>query len=411
MSDSADNRAADTKGGALHFSPLGDREFLMNPYPVFEKMRREAPVYRHTDTLVPLVSVFGYDNVKRVYEDWENFSSVNPMLKPAPGKRVFGSLLKMDPPDHTRMRGIIGPMFLPGFIRQQEAMVRGEAQRNICLIKGQNELEVVEELAGRMTVGVICNLAGIPEKDHQMIRDWTLSGAEIEGNMLFQSEYNEQEMKRLTRFGGGLMQYFEDHVDSLIANPGDDLVSRLSTSELSREELIDFTQLLVGAGNETTAGLITNVIRVLLDQPEELAMVLADQSILPTVIEEVVRYWPPVRGGYRHAVNELELDGVKINSGDTVWVWGASANRDEGLNERAGEFVLERKKRQHIAFAKGVHTCIGNALARIETRCVLEELFSQLAGISKSEEAPQPLGSVTINGLRSLPVKCFWNQA
>lgn len=401
-------KSASSNASDIHFSPLGDREFLLNPYPVFEKMRREAPVYRHHDTMVPLVSVFGYENVKRVYEDWENFSSVNPLMKPAPGKRVFGSLLKMDPPEHTRMRGIIGPMFLPGFVRQQESMVKGEAERVVGLIRGQSDLEVVEGLAGRMTVGVICNLAGIPQSEHQMIRDWTLTGAEIEGNFLFLPEYDEAEFKKMTNFGGRLKQFFDDHVDALIANPGDDLISRLTESELGREELIDFTTLLVGAGNETTAGLIANVIRVLLDHPAVLERVLEDQSILPTVIEEVVRFWPPVRGGYRHAVNELELDGVQINPGDTVWVWGASASRDESLNERADEFVLDRKKRQHIAFAKGIHTCIGNALARMEARCVLEELFSQLVSITRGDAAPEPLGSVTINGLRSLPIKCEW---
>ncbi len=392
--------------GTLNFEPLGNREFLLDPYPYFEKMRKEAPVYRHEGTLIPLVSVFSHESVKRVYEDWENFSSVNPHMKQ--GKRVFGSLLKMDPPQHSRLREIIGPMFLPGFIRQQEPMVRAEAKRVISQIKNQTHLEVVEDLAGVMTVGVICNLTGIPSQDHQLIRDWTLDGAKIEGNIYFSKTYDDKAIGKMAAVGGRLMGYYENHVDSLIKQPGDDLISKLSQSDLTRIELIDFTQLLVGAGNETTAGLITNVIRVLLQHPDVLEQVIADQSILPTVIEELVRFWPPVRGGYRHAVNELELEGVKINPGDTVWVWGASASRDENLNEDADKFILDRKRRQHIAFAKGVHTCIGNALARMETRCILEEFFSSIKSLKTSETPAEPLSSMTINGLASLPVCVEW---
>ncbi|MFU8850216.1 cytochrome P450 [Micromonospora sp. SL1-18] len=283
-------------------------------------------------------------------------------------------LINLDPPDHTRLRGLVSSSFTARAVARLEPWITDLADRLVAQARAQGHLDGVRDLADPVPVNVIAELVGIPEPDRPRFRAWSAAivSASIEGSTA------------TVEFAA----YLDELAAQRRACPADDLISQLVAlaergDPLDRDELVALVQLLLVAGQETTVDLIVNGIRLLLTHPEQWQALRDDPSLAAAVVEETLRYRGPVEiVPPRFAFQDIEMVGGRIPAFDRVGLslWGA--NRDPGVFERPHEFDIHRTDvRKHIAFGHGIHFCLGAHLARLESRIMFERIARQLPGL------------------------------
>jgi cytochrome P450 len=388
--------------------------FRADPFPKFKRWRDEQPV-------VPVKVMGGrawlltrYDDVElglkdeRLVKNKANARDPNKPQRgvPMPGfvKALQTNVLDMDPPDHTRLRGLVHQAFLPRIMAQMQTRVHDLSHELIDKAQKKGEMDLVRDFAVEIPLVVICDMLGVPEKDRDKFHDWsnamTNVGKPIDAILAMPNMYT------MVKYLRKLFQGYREH-------PGDNLASLLvkaeaENSSLSEDELVGMAAILLSAGHETTSGLIGNGVLALFENPDQLERIKTEPAIMKSAVEELVRFAPPVvMATPRYAREDYEISGTQISQGDTVFAMIGSANHDERKFDQPEKLMLDRTNNKHLGFGQGIHYCIGAPLARLEASVAFQVLFERLPNLRlavKPEELRWASGLVP-RGLQSMPVK------
>jgi cytochrome P450 len=389
----------------MDYNPLSP-DVIENPYPYYAHLREHAPVY----WIAPLQAW-----VLSRYADVD-FALRNPQIFSSSGftTQALGDLnptpeapwiLDMNPPDHTRLRKLANKGFLPRLIRNLEPRVQEITRQLITSLKSQTEVDLVSALSGPLPTTVIAEMLGVDDERLDDFKRW--SDDVVLGTS---RPIDEAVRDRVRKSGAALRAYFERLIERRRTDPGEDVITALVRAEeerdiLSAAEILALAVLLLLAGNETTTNLIGNTVRNLLEHPAELAKVRADRTLVPSLVEEVLRYESPVQLIPRQTAREVELEGGKIPAGATVFLLLGSANRDERKFPEADRFDVARNPQDHVAFGYGIHYCLGAPLARLEGRIALEQLLFDCPPFSCTKEHLPQIASILVRGVQTLPLR------
>ncbi|WP_393971846.1 cytochrome P450 [Oxyplasma meridianum] len=371
---------------------------LLNPFPWYKAMRTSKPVFR--DSEYGLWNVFRYEDVKRVLSNFKEFSSqFGKAFNPAGGP-ISESIINLDPPRHTKLRNIVSRAFTPRSVEKMEPAIR-EICENLLSVHRDGKFDIVKEYTSPLPVTVIATMLGIPVKDMNKFKRWS-------DNVVGGSESNYAEFPAIMK---EMIEYFRKMMVEREKEPRDDLITAIINAEvdgdhLSELESLGFFILLLVAGNETTTNLISNSLLCFDENPGTMNEIRSDKGLIPRAIEEVLRYRSPVQSIYRVAINDTEINGVKVPAGSIMVPWIGSANRDESIFPDADSFDINRKENRHIAFGEGIHYCLGAPLARLEGKIALETLLEKYHMITIDRNSPiVPQDSTIVYGLKELTVK------
>jgi len=374
-------------------------EFWLDPHATFAQLRAEAPVAWHDDA--KLWSIARHDDVLRISRDPAAFCSSKGVLPSDRERQITGaeSILFMDPPDHARYRKLVSPAFTPKRIAAIEERVRELARDLLTPISKGDDLDFAPAVAEPLPMLVIADMLGVPASDHDDFKRW--SDAMIDAA----TEANDESMMMAFE----LWEYFSAIIERRKVEPADDLISVLAHAAVDGElltnaELNGFCMTLLVAGNETTRNLITGGVEALANNPDQMQRLVADRSLVPTAVEEMLRWVTPVMNFARTATADVELRGETIKAGDMIWMLYPSANRDEeAFGPSADTFDVGRQPNPHVAFGFGEHFCMGASLARLEARILFDELLGRYETVELTGQ-PERLRSTLMRSLVHLPV-------
>ncbi|HLS00025.1 cytochrome P450 [Mycolicibacillus parakoreensis] len=379
--------------GALTGIDLTDLDNFAHGFPhdLFAIHREAAPVYFHEPTAhTPdgegFWSVATHAETFAVLRDADTYSSVTGGHRPHGGTilqdlPVAGHVLNMmDDPRHAAIRKLVSSGLTPRMIRRVETDLRARARRLLAAIDPGVPLDFIVDVAVELPMQMICILLGVPEAD----RHWLF--AAIEPNFDFRGS-RAAVVSRLSveEAGSRLYAYGQELIAAKRARPTDDMLSVVANCtdpQMSELELYLFFSLLFSAGAETTRNAIGGGLLALADHPEQYRALRADPALLPTAVEEIIRWTSPSPSKRRTATRAVTLGGRRIEPGQKVLVWEGSANRDERVFDHADVFDVTRKPNPHLGFGQGVHFCLGVNLARLELRVLYEELLRRFTGVT-----------------------------
>jgi cytochrome P450 len=376
-----------------------------DPYPLYEQVRSSSPVLHMPETDMWLL--FDYESVKRAMTDHEVFSSVvTPPTGKAPDWLVFS-----DPPRHTKLRALIMRAFTPRSIAGLEPRVRELSRELLDQSIERGEMDLAADYSSPLPAMVIAEMLGIPLVDRPRFLRW----GEVIMNLSYAISGGGEEMDRVMKENVAVKEemraYLRDLLPERRRTPQDDLLTRLVEAEvdgarLTEEEILGFFQLLLSAGTETTTNLINNAILCFLEHPDQLARLRAQPGLLPSAIEEVLRYRSPGQIMFRSTKTDVELHGEIIPAGKLVLPVVGSANRDPQKFQDADRFDITRNPNPHLAFGHGIHFCLGAALSRLEARVALEDILERVKGFQLASSEPWvPRKALHIHGPLRLPIR------
>jgi cytochrome P450 len=391
----------------MDYNPL-DPDVIDDPYPVYARLRREAPVCR---TPLGFLAVSRYRDVLLALRTPELFSSsaMNDLIEgvkaQAPdAERIRGgqTLLGTDPPAHTRLRRIVNRAFTPRRVAALEPRVREIAERLVGEFAGTGKGDLMASLAVPLPVIVIAEMLGIDPDRRADFKRWSELFLEATAGIS-----SDDRRAAIARSFEERAAYLEEVVESRRRSPRDDVISALVRAEqdeevMSEQEVGNFIVLLLVAGDETTTNLIGNAVLTLREHLDVLRAVTRDRSLVSDLVEEVLRYDAPVQLTLRRTTDEVELSGSRVAKGEVVALLLGSANRDETVFESPDWLRLSRDGPSHVAFGFGTHFCIGAHLARLEARVALETLLSRLGTFGLRDRDVERAPSLFTRGPRRL---------
>ncbi len=387
-----------------YFDPY-DVGINADPYPYYERLREEAPVYynerydfwalsRHADVEKALVS---WDEFSNTRSDILDVIKADIELPP-------GVIMFEDPPVHTLHRGLMSRVFTPKRMARLEDQIRDYCARCLDPHVGSDGFDIIAELATMMPMRVIGMLLGIPEDDQIAVRDRTDRNLRtIPGQPM---QVREESMPT--------GEMFAEYIEWRAKNPSDDLMTQLLNAEfedehgqtrtLTRPEVLTYTSVIAGAGNETTGRLIGWLAKLLAEHPDQRRQVVEDRSLLPRVIDETLRFEPTGHGVARVTTEDVELHGVTIPAGSPVLLLVASANRDPRRYADPDVYDIHRDDIQHLTFGFGLHFCLGANLARLEGRVALDELLTRFPEWEVDHDRMSLFPTSTVRGWETMPL-------
>ncbi len=381
-----------------------DFEIDADPYPVWKRLRDEAPLY--FNDRYGFYAVSRYDDVERCLVDWQTYSSakgsvleiIKSGLEVPPGLFIFE-----DPPDHDLHRGLLSRVFTPRRLAAIEPQVRAFAARSLDPLVGKGGFDFIADLGAEIPMRTIGMLLGIPEEDQQAIRERIDDGLRLEDGVMPSGVIADSPVMD-----------FAEYIDWRAEHPSDDLMTELLAAEftdehgtvrtLTRDELLGHIGLLSGAGNETTTRLIGWAGKLLADHPDQRRELVDDPGLVPGAIEELLRYEPPSPVQARWVTRDVEHHGRPVPAGSAMVLLNASANRDERQFADPDRFDIHRKAQRHLSFGYGVHFCLGAHLARLEARIALEEVLQRFPEWEVDREHAVQARTSTVRGWEKLPV-------
>lgn len=396
---------ADARPGACPLSSINpfDPDLLQDPYPYFERLRNEAPVYRDPQT--GIVSVATYDLIMEVNRQPQVFSNnfaeqlrsgstqeIDPeeLAIMSEGVLVANTMLTADPPAHTRYRKLAGQAFT---YKRVEGMADYVAEVTNALIDrfvGEGRCEFKSAFANHLPMTVIADALGVPRDDMDRFHRWS-DAFVVQLGGVSDRDTRLEAARRIIEF----QRYFIEKIEEKRANPTDDIISDLVHADLAAEgdprkmdysELLSILQQLLVAGNETTAHTLTAGLYYLISNPDQMARVQADPDLIPGFIEETLRYLTPTNNMWRVATRDAEIGGFPVKKGELILVRYGSGNRDAAHFPEATRFDVGRENaRSHLAFGAGIHTCIGAPLARKEMQVAFPILLQRLKNLRFQE--------------------------
>jgi len=392
----------------LDFNPF-DEATRREPFALYERARREAPVYAHPG--LPIVSVFRYEDVQSILKDPATWSSHFP---PPPGfdpaTMPEPSMIGQDPPQHTRLRGLVNQAFTPRIVRRLEPRMREIAESLIDAAVKQGEVDLVQALTYPLPVTVIAEIIGVPADDRERFKKWSDRLVANLGNGLF-TPPTEEQFREIRGLFDQMGEYFAALAEERQREPREDLLTGLvqaqfEGSRMTHDEMLRMLVLLLVAGNETTTTLIGNTVLTLLDHPDSLSHLRAHPDLMASAVDEVLRFSSPVQLDPRVATRDVEVRGEVIKPGQIVVSWIGSANRDEDFFPEPNRFDIAREENHHLAFGFGPHYCLGASLARMETQVAMSTLLAKTRSFKRASSGPLPLHpSIVFRGVTSLPLR------
>ncbi|WP_169865183.1 cytochrome P450 [Sutcliffiella halmapala] len=391
------------------------KQFIENPYPFFKLAREKAPVQWYQFFNVEGWLITGYKEVEAVLKDSrfikearevassEQLNSISENLMPAVNL-TRNMMLFRDAPNHTRLRGLVTKAFTPRMVDRLRPTIYEMANYLIEARKGQEEHELIRDFAYSLPVMVITELIGVPNEDRDLFRKWSDSFLKFIDINTTEKDW-EEAAPDLKDAGN----YMRELIAIKRAEPGNDLLSGLisvsdSGDTLSEDEIVATCLLLLIAGHETTVNLITNGYYLLLQHPDAMEKVKNDANLLSNVVEEVLRYDPPVLMTTRWIACDMELNGQSLKEGQVALIALGAANRDETIMEQPEVFDIERKQVKHLSFASGPHFCLGAPLARLEAQIAFEVLLKHFHHPELIEE-PTRRSNIIFRGFEALKFK------
>ena len=390
--------------GEPYYDPY-DVEINADPYPFYERLREEAPAY-HNERY-DFWALSRHADVEEAHKNWQVFSSTRSDILDIIKAGVQlppGVILFEDPPTHTMHRGLMSRVFTPRRMADLEDQVRDYCVRCLDPLGGSGGFDIIEELAAQLPMRVIGMLLGIPEEDQAAVRDKT--------DRDLRSRPGQPMHVREGTVANGEM--FADYIDWRADHPSDDLMTKLLTAEfedehgvnrtLTRDEVLTYTTVLAGAGNETTGRLIGWLAKLLAEHPDQRRDVVEDRSLVPRVIDEALRFEPTGHATARYVMEDVEYHGVTIPEGAALLMLMASANRDPRKYDDPDVFDIHRADVSHITFGFGLHYCLGANLARLEGRVALEELLARFPEWDVDPDGMELAPTTTVRGWAKMPI-------
>jgi cytochrome P450 len=377
-----------------------------NPYPAYAQARERSPVLH----LPPfdLWMIFDFEGVKRALTDHDAFSSD---LLHVPGHGNPGQwFIFFDPPRHTKLRNIISRAFTPSVVASLEPRIRQLSRELLDRTIERGEMDLAVDFAVPLPMAVIAEMTGVPAESWPRYKRWSDVILKI-ANTFSRDAQAAAILQDYRAVTAEMRAFLPDLIAQRRAARQDDLLTRLVEAEvdgerLTSEEVLGFVQLLLVGGQETTANLINNAILCLLEHPDQLARLRAAPDLLPSAIEEVLRYRSPLQWMPRATRRDVEVHGQVIPAGKLVLPMIGSANRDRKQFADPDRFDIARDPNPHIAFGHGIHACLGAPLARLEARIALPDLLERVKGLELAGDEPwEPRQSLGVHGPSRLPVR------
>jgi cytochrome P450 len=396
----------------VEFDPFSD-EFFNDPYELYRRLRDEAPVWFSEKYGFYCLSRF--EDVLAAHRDWETFSSAHGIelftLSMDPEEvATFRQIILMDPPEHDRFRALVSRVFTPKAVSALEPMIREVVSGYLDPLNDAESFDAVADFAGPFPVDVISRLLGVPAGDAAQIRHWIDVSLEREPGQMEPSERNNE---AIVAAGG----YFYNLTVEKRSNPTDDMLSRLTQVTVDRGdgeetglddiEITGFATLLGGAGAETVTKLMGNAVVLFGRHPDQWQKIVEDHSKIPRAVDEILRYWPPSQYQGRFSKKERTFEGGTIPAGHPVLLITGSATRDPREFENADDFDVERQPGITIGFGHGVHSCLGAALARLESRVALEEIMKRWARLEVDVDGLRRVNMANVAGYANVPVRAI----
>ncbi|UDY36631.1 cytochrome P450 [Dermatobacter hominis] len=395
-----------TAAPELYYDPF-DFEIDDDPYPVWKRLRDEAPLYYNEKYDFWALSRF--HDVEEGLKDWRRFSSAKGTLLElikADIELPPGTFIFEDPPAHDLHRGLLSRVFTPRRMAAIEPDIRAFCARSLDPFTGSGGFDVIADLGAQVPMRTIGMLLGIPESDQEALRDEIDGGLKLDGGEM-PSMADGLDV-------AGQTELFADYIDFRYAHPADDVMTDLITAEytdedgqqrrLTKEEALGYINLVAAAGNETTNRLIGWTTRLLALHPDQRRLVRDDRSLINPTIEEVLRYESPSPVQARYVTEDVELHGTVVAEGSALLLLNGSGNRDERAFEDPDRFDVRRDIAHHLAFGYGIHFCLGAALARIEGRVVLDEMLDRFPEWDLDEERAVRGRTSTVRGWETMPI-------
>lgn len=384
---------------------LFEGTFWNDPYPAYADQRADHPVRLVQQPDGPVWMLFGHADVRaaladpRLSKDWRY--TLPAAAREGQPATPIPMMILMDPPEHTRLRKLVSRTFTVRRMEELRPRVAEFANRLLDDLPASGSVDLMASYAFPLPVFVICELLGVPAEDRDDFAGWS--------NVMVDESTQDQSMEA----AGQLHAYLSTLIDAKRENPDDALISGLievadGSDRLSREELVAMAMLLLVAGHETTVNLIGNGVLALLTHPGQRALLRAKPDLLPSAVEEFLRWDSPVQNApVRFAAEDVEYSGVTIPAGSVVSLSLASANRDTERFDEAAALRIDRDAGGHAAFGHGLHHCLGAQLARIEAQEAIGLLLDRRPDLALSADATDLAyrRSTLIRGLRTLPVE------
>jgi cytochrome P450 len=394
----------------LIFDPFSE-EFFNDPYPTYQRMRQEAPVYY--DQTHDFYALTRHEDVSAAFKDYETYSSARgidlAMVKNNDLPQESKSMIFMDPPEHRRMRSLVNKVFTPRAITSLKDTVTELIEYHLSRVD-PNRFDVVADFSALFPVEVISTVLGVPAEHRQQIRHWVDISLHREPGQI---EMGEANWEAVTQIGA----FYYNLIQERRKAPQDDMISGLIAAEVEREsggttqlndlEITGFATLLGGAGAETVTKLVGNAVVQFARHPDQWQKLLDDRGKVPAAIEEVLRYEAPAQYNVRCSLKDVELHGVRIPAGKPVFLLGGSANRDPQAFTDADKFDIDRDRTeaQNLGFGYGVHSCLGAALARLESAIALNKLLDLMPRYEVLWDECRRVSMQNVAGWSNVPVR------
>ena len=378
----------------VSYNPLSP-ELRANPYPTYEKLRNKDPVHRIRLHKAWVFTQF--EDVDAILRDHRRFSNGRPQLGYVP----YTTMLGLDPPDHTRLRSLVSKGFTPGSVAELASSIQRTVDQLLDDVGDRGHFDLMREFAYPLPIIVIAEMLGVPPKDRDQFNDWSNIVSLVVDPLL-----QPEQIERVQQTVEELIAYFEEMAEARRANPQNDLISTLVAAEeagdkLTREELVVNLILLLVAGNETTRNLIGNGTLALLRNPDQLQRLRDNTGLLDSAIDELLRYDSPVQLDTRITKEAVEFRGKRIPKGGRVICLLGAANRDPSAFPNPAVLDIGRTQRNHVAFGRGIHHCLGSLLAQLEGTIAFTALLDRFSSIHLSAE-PKYRNQIVLRGLEEL---------
>jgi cytochrome P450 len=393
----------------LVFDPFSE-EFFNGPWDIYRRLREEAPVYYNEE--YDFYALSRHEDVATAYKDFETYSSAYGLdLASVRSEEPLAAkmIILMDPPEHRSMRSLVNKVFTPRAIEALRPMVTETIDRYITKADAAR-FDVVGEFSAFFPVEVITQMLGVPEEHRQQVREWVDTSLHREPGQIEMSEEGMRAVAESMALNYQLIQQRR-------AEPQDDMLSRLVAAEITRDdgeteslddfEIAGFATLLGGAGAETVTKLVGNAAVTFARYPEQWQNLLDDRSKIPAAVEELLRYEPPVHYNVRRSMRDVHLHGVTIPEGKPVFLLQASAHRDPEAFADPDTFDIDRDRAeaQNLGFGYGIHSCLGAALARMETAIALERLLDLMPRYEVIWDECERVAMQNVAGWSHVPVR------
>ncbi len=391
----------------VEFDPFS-RDFFDDPYDTYADLREHAPCYYSEQ--YDFYALSRFDDVVAGHRDHATFSSTHgqtyEQLKSGEPAQM-GSIIAMDPPEHTRYRKLVSRSFTPRSIGNYEGLVREIISGYLDPLMGRRQFDILEEFAAPFPVEIISTILGVPPEDRQQIRHWTDA-------MLHREEGSAMGSQASAEAGMAQGMYLFQLSQQKRAEPANDMLSALINAEVETEdgelthlddaEIAGLGTLLAAAGSETVTKLVGNAMVLFHRHPDQWAMVLDDPSVLGTAVEEILRYWAPSQYQGRYSMVDSEWHGVTIPKHKPVFLITGAANRDPRRYDDPDKFDITRDPGLAVGLGHGLHVCLGAALARLESRVAIEEIARRWPAFEVNEEGLRRVQMSNVAGYSSVPI-------